>query len=128
MATLGTRMLGNTGGQPPKVDSVSEHALPPIPLDHWTLTVVEVNFPAGSCSCPHSHPGFVVGYVLQGEVRFQSKGKAEKVYHAGQVFYEPPGSVHEVSANASTQHPARILVLRFAKPDASKLLQHKSHT
>jgi quercetin dioxygenase-like cupin family protein len=114
MAALGPRVLGSTEDQPAKPLAISEHALPPIPLDHWTLTVMEVNYPAGSCSCPRSDPGFVVGYVLQGEVRFRSKGRTERTYHAGQVFYEPPNSVHHVSTNASAEHPARLLSLRFA--------------
>jgi hypothetical protein len=31
------------------------------------------------------------------------------------MFMEPPGSVHEVSRNASQTEPARLLALNFAK-------------
>jgi quercetin dioxygenase-like cupin family protein len=123
MAALGSRVLGSAKDhakdQSTRVSAVREHALPPIPLDHWTLTVMEVNYPAGSCSCPRSDPGFAVGYVLQGEVRFRSKGIAERTYRDGQVFYQPPDRVHQVSANASAEHPARLLSLVFTKPSTA---------
>jgi quercetin dioxygenase-like cupin family protein len=119
MAVLGSSVLGSTKGQSTQSNAIFEHELPPIPLDHWNVTVTEVNYPAGGYSRPHSHPGFVIGYVIEGELRFQLKGDPEKTYRAGQVFYEPPGSVHQVSANASTEHPARFLALIFAKPDTA---------
>jgi hypothetical protein len=31
------------------------------------------------------------------------------------MFYEPPGSTHEVSKNASNKEPAKLLALIFAK-------------
>jgi quercetin dioxygenase-like cupin family protein len=31
------------------------------------------------------------------------------------MFYEPPGSIHQVSANASATKPARMLAMVFAK-------------
>jgi quercetin dioxygenase-like cupin family protein len=55
--------------------------------------------------------------VLQGEIRFKTQGKIDQTYRAGQVFYEPPGNVHELSVNTSAEHSARLIVLRFAKPD-----------
>jgi len=119
MAALGSRVLGSATDRSAKINAVSEHALPPIPLDYWTLTVMEVNYPAGSCSCPRSDPGFAVGYVLQGEIRFRSKDNAERTYHAGQVFYQPPDRMHQVSANASAEHPARLLSLVFTKPSTA---------
>lgn len=119
MAVLGSSVLGSTKGQSTQTNAIFEHELPPIPLDHWNVTVTEINYPAGGYSRPHRHSGFVIGYVLEGELRFQLQGASEKTYRAGQVFYEPPNSVHQVSANASTEHPARFLALVFSKPDAA---------
>jgi quercetin dioxygenase-like cupin family protein len=123
MAALGSRVLPSTKEQPPQPPTagpVSEHALPPIPLDHWTLTVMEISYPAGSCSCPRVYPGFVIGYVLQGGIRLQTQGKAERTYRAGQIFYHPQESAHQVSANVSAEHPARLLALVFVKPGCTK--------
>jgi len=49
--------------------------------------------------------------VLEGAIRTQVKGESDAIYHAGQTFYEPPNGVHQVSANASTTEPARLLAL-----------------
>jgi quercetin dioxygenase-like cupin family protein len=56
--------------------------------------------------------------VLEGEIRFQLRGQPEKTFRAGEMFFEPPGSVHQVSANASSSKPARLLALIFAEQGA----------
>jgi len=89
--------------------------LPPVALDNWTVTAVEVIQEPGAASKPHSHPGFVLGYVLEGELRFQLKGQEERTYRTGEMFYEPPGAVHLVSASASKTKRTRFLALVFAE-------------
>lgn len=115
LATLGSSMITSKGVQAAKTCTVFKQQLPSISLDHWNLTVVEVDYPAGGFSHSHCYPGFVVGYILEGEVRLKLKGQAEKTYRTGQVFYEPPDSVHPVAANASMAKPARVLALIFAQ-------------
>ena len=115
LATLGSSIVGSTGVQAAKTCTVFKQQLPSISLDHWNLTVLEVDYPAGGFSHSRCYPGFVVGYILEGEVRFKLKGQQEKTYRTGQVFYEPPDSVHQVSANASMAKPARVLALIFAQ-------------
>jgi quercetin dioxygenase-like cupin family protein len=41
------------------------------------------------------------------------------VYHAGEGFFEPPGSVHLVSANASANEPAKLLAIFVADAGAT---------
>jgi quercetin dioxygenase-like cupin family protein len=41
-----------------------------------------------------------------------------KVYKAGESFFEPPGSEHLVSANASTSKPASLLAIFVADDGA----------
>ncbi len=36
------------------------------------LTASEVSYPPGESSGHHRHPGFVIGYVLEGQYRFAS--------------------------------------------------------
>ena len=45
----------------------------------------------GGASQAHRHPGFVLGYLLEGEIRFGVDGGEQTIYRANQVFYEPPG-------------------------------------
>ena len=95
---------------------VFKHDLPDIRMDGWEVTVSYVDYPPGRVGAPHRHPGFVLAYVLEGAVVTKISGQGEeKTYTAGQMFYEQPGATHEVSKNASTTVPARLLALIFAK-------------
>ena len=87
--------------------------LPPVALDGWKMTALEITYAPGQVDRAHRHLGFVFGYVLEGDLRFKVDGGEETVYHAGQMFYEKPGSVHCVSANASTTKPVRFLAMVF---------------
>jgi quercetin dioxygenase-like cupin family protein len=97
------------------IKTIYERDLPPVSLDGWQVTVFELTFPPGTTSPKHVHPGFILGYVLEGKYRFQLKGEHEKVLSPGDVFYEAPGSIHLPSGNATTTEPARILALAFAE-------------
>jgi quercetin dioxygenase-like cupin family protein len=88
---------------------VLNRALPTLDGAHLENSLVEVSYPPGGSSAPHSHPCPVVGYVLSGAVRMQVKGEQEAIYKAGQSFYEAPNGVHQVSANASATEPATFL-------------------
>jgi quercetin dioxygenase-like cupin family protein len=94
---------------------VFQHDLPNLSLDDWQVTVSEVPYPPGLVGQVHHHAGFVLAYVLEGNVVTKVSGQPERVYKRGEMFYEPPGSTHEVSRNASTTEPARLLALIFSK-------------
>jgi len=51
-------------------------------------------------------------------VRSKMNDEPERVYEAGQFWYEPPGAAHAVSANASTIEAARILAVVLADDGA----------
>ena len=88
---------------------VFSHALPALDPAHLRVTTVEVTYPPGGASMPHSHPCPVIGYVLKGAVRMQVKGAAEQIYRPGDSFYEEPNGIHMVSMNASATEPATFL-------------------
>ena len=83
--------------------------LPPLDGQHLEATVVEVTYEPGGANTAHRHPCPVIGYVLEGSLRMQVQGHPERVYTAGESFYEAPTDVHLVSANASPDKPARFL-------------------
>ena len=87
--------------------------LPPVSLDGWKMTALVITYAPGQVDRAHRHIGFVFGYVLEGDLRFKVDGGEETTYHAGQMFYEKPGSVHRVSANASATRPCRFLAMVF---------------
>ena len=61
-----------------------------------------------------------MAYILTGSIRSQIKGGEAKVYHAGEVFFESPGSEHLVSENASDTEPASLLAI-FVAPEGAEL-------
>ena len=96
------------------------HDLPSVNLDGWEVTVSHVDMPPGRVGAPHKHAGFVLAYVVQGEIAAKVSGQGpERVYKVGEMFYEPPGSTHEVSKNASATEPARLLAMIFAPKGAT---------
>ena len=98
---------------PPRAGPIFTQDLPPVSLDGWKMTALEISYAPGQVDRAHRHPGFVFGYVLEGDLRFKVDGGEETTYHAGQMFYEKPGSVHRVSANASDTRPCRFLAMVF---------------
>jgi quercetin dioxygenase-like cupin family protein len=103
-------------------DPVFQHDLPNITMDDWQVTVSEVDFPPGRMGRVHHHAGFVLAYVLEGAIVSKVSGQEQKTYHKGEMFFEPPGSTHEVSNNASQSEPARLLAMIFAKKGATLTL------
>ena len=100
----------------PQAAPVFKHDLPDLTMDGWEVTASHVDYAPGRVGAPHRHAGFVLVYVLSGEVIAKVSGQGEEQkYTAGQMFYEQPGAIHEVSRNASATAPARILALIFAK-------------
>jgi quercetin dioxygenase-like cupin family protein len=90
--------------------------LPNLSMDGWEVTINHVEYPPGRVGSPHRHAGFVLAYVLKGEVmtKISDQGPA-KIYKVGEMFFEPPGSVHEESGNPSQTEPAQLLAMIFAK-------------
>jgi quercetin dioxygenase-like cupin family protein len=82
-------------------------------MDGWEVHVNWVDYPPGRVGARHKHPGFTLAYVLEGAVVTKITGQPEQVYKAGQMFYEAPGDVHEVSTNASQTERARLLAMNF---------------
>ncbi|QPS47903.1 cupin domain-containing protein [Burkholderia humptydooensis] len=49
-------------------------------------------------------------FVTQGRVVSQFEGEPPRTHGRGETWYEPPGSRHIVSRNASDTEPAQIVV------------------
>ena len=93
----------------PRDRIVLAHALPKLDGADLKATAVEVYYGPGESSRPHSHGCAVLGYVVQGSIRTQVKGEAERIVPAGEGFFEAPHGVHLVSANASQTEPADFI-------------------
>src|SRR5437870_3376791 len=72
--------------------AVFQHDLPNLTMDNWQVTVSEVRYLPGHVGQTHHHAGFVLAYVLEGNVVTKISGQPERVYKTGEMFYEPPGA------------------------------------
>jgi len=83
------------------------------------LTAVIVRYPPGGASPRHHHAGSVFAYVISGAIRSENSATGPaRVYSAGESFFEPAGSEHTVSANASATEPAALLAVFVAERGA----------
>jgi quercetin dioxygenase-like cupin family protein len=120
LVVSGTALFGPSAhADGDRVKPVVSEKLPNVPGK--SLTAVVVTYAPGGKSLSHKHAGSVFAYVLSGEIRSENSvtGPA-RVYKAGESFFEPPGSEHLVSENASTTEPASLLAV-FVADDGAKL-------
>ncbi len=99
-----------------KVEVISSHALPDIPGKR--VTVVRVTYGPGGFTPPHRHAGTVTAYITKGQIRSQLKGGPVEIFDVGQSFFEPPGAIHLVSANASNTDWAELIAIFVADEGA----------
>lgn len=84
-------------------------------FEGWQGSMLEVTYPPGVVSAAHQHPGPTFGYVVRGRIRWAINGEPAQILGPGQAFFEPMGSVHSTSANASDTEPATIAVVILGK-------------
>jgi quercetin dioxygenase-like cupin family protein len=85
--------------------------------------MIEVDYLPGQSSIAHKHEGTAMAYVISGEIISQVKGEKAITYKAGEYWYEPAGSEHLVSKNASTTKPAKLLVFMVLAPEEKILIR-----
>ena len=75
------------------------------PLEGFEAVLVERTAAAGQPGQPpvpgraHRHSGFVVGYVIEGQLRFAINNEPERIIPAGGTFFEPIGALHSTSGS-----------------------------
>jgi quercetin dioxygenase-like cupin family protein len=106
-----------TSGSPlDKVDVIASYPLPNVAGKR--VTIVRVFYGPGGFTPPHRHAGSVTAYITRGEIRSQLGGGPLETFKVGQSFFEPPGSTHLVSANASNTEPAELIAVFVADEGA----------
>lgn len=92
---------------------LARHALTG-PQTGMEAILVEVTALPGVPSTVHRHPGFVLGYVLEGELQFAINGGKPEAIKTGSTFFEPVGALHTVGASARPDAPVRFLAFLVA--------------
>lgn len=98
------------------VEPIASHALPNVPGKR--VTIVRVFYGPGGFTRAHRHAGSVTAYITKGEIRSQLAGGPVETFKVGQSFFEPPGAIHLVSANASNTEPAELIAVFVADEGA----------
>ncbi len=88
--------------------------LPGEPLRETVL--IEVTYPPGAGSPPHEHAAGATAFVVSGSIVSQLNSEPERTYHAGDAWYETPGTIHRISRNASRSESASLLAIYVAAP------------
>jgi quercetin dioxygenase-like cupin family protein len=78
------------------------------PLAGFDAVLVELT-PAPGVGRDHRHTGPVLGYVVDGRVRFGVDHGPEQVIPTGGTFFEPTGAVHSTFGSANANGPAKVL-------------------
>ena len=118
---IATAPLSAAHGAGDKVTPNFSQAIPNIPGK--SLIAVVVDYTPGGASPSHIHAksAFIFGYVLSGEIESQVNDGPNRVFRAGESFYETPGSRHPISRNASKTKPAKLLAVFVVDTDDKEL-------
>jgi quercetin dioxygenase-like cupin family protein len=108
LALSSTVAIASANAGTGKATTLMTKDLPDFPGKEGMVELVD--FGPGEVSQPHRHNADLFVYVLEGSVVTQVKGDAPRTVNAGGVFYESPSDIHDVSRNASTTQPAKLLV------------------
>jgi quercetin dioxygenase-like cupin family protein len=78
-----------------------------------SLIALIVDYAPGGASPAHTHAksAFIFAYVVSGQIESQVNDGTKRVYRAGESWHETPGSTHNVSRNASSTEPAKLLAV-----------------
>ena len=87
-------------------------------IEGKNVTVVKLDYPPGSASPAHRHPGHVFVYVLSGKLTSQLNDGEPVVYGPGEIFYEAPMGLHAQSKNDEKEGHA--VALAFILGDTGK--------
>jgi quercetin dioxygenase-like cupin family protein len=108
---LGSVLANETKFKNAKVTLVYEHELPNVPGKSLRAVLVEYGPGGGSPSHRHPSSAFIYARVLDGAIRSKVNDAPERTYQAGESWIEQPGDHHQISQNASTTAPAKLLAI-----------------
>jgi quercetin dioxygenase-like cupin family protein len=79
------------------------------PLEGFDAVLVGLNFTPGVSVPEHRHPGPILGYVVDGQMRTAINHQPDEIIPAGGTFFEPYGALHTSFSSASPDAPVRAV-------------------
>ncbi len=92
------------------------------PLEGFDAVLVEVNFAPGASAREHRHPGPILGYVVDGQMRTAINHQPDQIVPAGGTFFEPHGALHTSFTSANPDAPVRAVAF-LVVPSGSPLTE-----
>jgi quercetin dioxygenase-like cupin family protein len=92
IATIGVvpRLVGQTPTVQRKVLLQQDFQVP-----GYEVLLIEASLPVGGREGKHSHPGTMVGYILEGTMDLEVEGKPTQILKAGDSAMVEGGKMHE---------------------------------
>jgi quercetin dioxygenase-like cupin family protein len=87
-----------------------------VPASNYQVIEAKVEIAANAHVPPHTHPGTVIGYLLEGDYSVQLEGQAVKSLMPGESFLIPAGVVHEEFAGAHAAKVIAVFTVEKGKP------------
>ena len=81
----------------------------------YQVLLIEATLPVGGREGKHTHPGTMVGYILEGTMDLEVEGKPTQVLKAGDSAMVEPGKLHEGINRGRV--PIKALVTFVVKKD-----------
>src|SRR5688572_23682625 len=78
------------------------------PLADFDALLIELRPPVGE-GREHRHSGPVLGYVLEGKVRFGVNHEPARIFGVGETFFEETGALHSTFGSVEGA-PTRLIV------------------
>ena len=88
------------------------------PLEAFDVVLVELN-PGPGVGRDHRHTGPVLGYVVDGRLRFGVEHGPEQVVPAGGTFFEATGTLHSTFGSANPNATAKVLAFMVVPKGSS---------
>jgi quercetin dioxygenase-like cupin family protein len=90
-----------------------------VPNSAYEVVVVLVEAPANASAGKHTHPGTVVGYVLEGTYTMLIEGRAPLALKPGDSLEVPAGAVHDERAGNAPAKLLAVFTVEKGKPLAT---------
>jgi len=121
-AWIASTRLGPTATQeasaPRRSGEIARYALTGT-LEGFDAVLVELNFQPGVSAPEHRHPGPIIGYVVDGQMRTAINHEPDQIVSAGGTFFEPHGALHTAFSSAQPDapvHAVAVLVVPSGSP------------
>ena len=121
-ALFATSVAAETTAPGANVSVVFDQELPNVPGKSMRAVLVEYEPGAGSPSHRHPSSAFIYARVLEGAIRSKVNDGPERTYKAGESWTEKPGDHHQVSQNASSTEPAKLLAIFVVDTSDTKIV------